>query len=555
MSDFLSHLERIQEAVDDVYTLTTLSNWAEKFVYLESKKFSFRNYEFQRKVMDDPSRVVNTVKAAQLGLTTSTMVYLLAVLATQRMNVIYALPSANDAAKLVTTKLNPILYGTPELKRLLNVNVDSNELKEVNGNFLFTRGTKSETAALSISADLLVVDELDRCDADTLKQFRSRLQASPHKIVRQFSTPTISGLGIDREAEASVRYKHFCTCYHCQHKFLPSYWSDILIPDYDKPITELDRLNLKDVNWKAARWNCPECGKDPVIDASRLEWVAENPSENYEANSYYIGPVTAYATLKPDYLVRSSTEFATRSEFCNQVLGEVSEEENSQITVQDLEKAIIPSTLDSSELHCMGADIGQLCHITIGRMTQDGTLLIVHKEAVPLGSFENRRRELCARYKVLTSVHDVFPESHMIGRITERDPNAWGAVFSTSRTTELYVTQQKAEDPELGKLNLRLVKLNRTAILDKLLELFKTSKIVIARNESTGKYISQLLSLKRTQEFQRDELVYTWKKSDGQDHYHFSSMYLMVACLLRGTAGSWTAAGAVPLVSSFRLKN
>lgn len=553
--DFLAHLERIQDNLDDVYTLTSLSKWVEKYAYLEGKKFSFHNYEFQRRVMNDPSRVVNTIKAAQLGLTTSTMLYLLAVLATQRMHVIYALPSANDAAKLVTTKLNPILYNTPELKRLLNVNVDSNELKEINGNFLFTRGTKSETAALSISADLLVVDELDRCDPDTLKQFRSRLQASPHKIVRQFSTPTISGLGIDREAEASVRYKHFCTCYHCEHKFLPSYWSDIVIPDYDRPIGDLDRLNLKDARWKEARWNCPNCGKDPQIHSSRLEWVPENPSENYEANSYYIGPVTAYATLKPDYLVRSSTEFATRSEFCNQVLGEVSEEENSQITVDDLEKAIIPSSLDSSEIHCLGADIGQLCHVTIGRLTQDGTLLVVHKEVVPLGSFENRRRELCAQYKVLTSCHDVFPESHMIGRITEYDPSAWGAVFSTSRTTELYVTQQKAEDPELGKLNLRLVKLNRTAILDKLLAHFKTGKIVIARNATTGKYVSQLLSMKRTQEFQRDELVYVWKKSDGQDHMHFSTMYLLVACLLRGTAGAWATPGLVPLVSSFRLKS
>lgn len=116
----------------------------EKYAYLEGKKFSFDGYEFQRAVMDDPSRVVNTVKPAQIGLTVTTMMYFLSVMATQKLNAIYALPSANDAAKLVTTKLNPILYGTPELKRLLNVNVDSTELKEINGNFLFTRGTRSK---------------------------------------------------------------------------------------------------------------------------------------------------------------------------------------------------------------------------------------------------------------------------------------------------------------------------------------------------------------------------------------------------------------------------
>jgi hypothetical protein len=555
MSDFLTHLERIQDELDNVYGLTSLSNWVEKHAYLEGKRFSFTNYEFQRRIMDDPARVVNTVKAAQLGLTVTTMMYLLAVLATQRMSVIYALPSANDAQKLVTTKLNPIIYNTPELKRLLNVSVDSTELKEINGNFLFTRGTKSETAALSISADVLVVDELDRCDPDTLKQFRSRLQASPHKIIRQFSTPTIDGLGISREAEASVRYRHFCTCAHCEHRFLPSYWTDIVVPDYDRPLGELDRLNLKDVKWKEARWNCPNCGRDPELDASRLEWVPENPNDSYEASTYYVGPITAHKTLKPDYLVRSSTEFNTLSEFKNQVLGETSQEESQQLVPADLEKAFTTSPLDSSELHCLGVDIGQMCAVTVGRLTQDGDLLVVHKEMTPLANLETRKAELARKYRVVTSVLDIMPETHLVGRITEYDPNAWAGMFTTSKTTELYTTQQKQEDAEEGKLNLRMVKINRTAMLDKLLDMFKKGKVVVARNQESGRYMSQLLSLKRTQVMLRDELAWSWVKTDNLDHYHFATMYLLTACLLRGTAAGWTAAGAVPLVSSFRMRS
>ncbi len=555
MSDFLTHLERIQDELDNVYGLTSLSNWVEKYAYLEGKRFSFTDYEFQRRIMDDPARVVNTVKAAQLGLTVTTMMYLLAVLATQRMSVIYALPSANDAQKLVTTKLNPIIYNTPELKRLLNVNVDSTELKEINGNFLFTRGTKSETAALSISADVLVVDELDRCDPDTLKQFRSRLQASPHKIIRQFSTPTIDGLGISREAEASVRYRHFCTCAHCEHKFLPSYWTDIVIPDYDRPLGELDRLNLKDVKWKQARWNCPSCGRDPELDASRLEWVPENPGDSYEASTYYVGPVTAHKTLKPDYLVRSSTEFNTLSEFKNQVLGETSQEESQQLVPADIERAFTTSPLDSSELHCLGVDIGQMCAVTVGRLTQDGDLLVVHKEMTPLANLENRKAELARKYRVVTSVLDIMPETHLVGRITEYDPNAWAGMFTTSKTTELYTTQQKAEDAEEGKLNLRMVKINRTAMLDKLLDMFKKGKVVVARNQESARYMSQMLSLKRTQVMMKDELAWSWVKTDQIDHMHFATMYLLTACLLRGTAGAWTAAGAVPLVSSFRVRS
>jgi hypothetical protein len=374
-------------------------------------------------------------------------------------------------------------------------------------------------------------------------------------LIRQFSTPTISGYGIAKEAEASVRYRHFCTCAHCNHKFLPNYWNDILIPDYDRPLQELDRLNLKDVKWTEARWNCPNCGKDPQISRDSLEWVAENPTENYEASTRFISPVTAFKVLTPSYLVRSSTEFNTRTEFINQCLGETSEEEAQQITLADLERALTTSPLDSSELHCLGADMGQLCHVTIGRLTQDGTMLVVHSEAVPLSNFEVRRQELCRQYRVVVSVHDTQPETFLVSKITDRDQNAWGAIFTTSKTTELYTTQQKSQDVEEGKLNLRLVKINRTAMLDKLMAQFKESKVVVARSADTGRFISQMLSLKRVQSFVKDELVWNWQKSDGADHMHFSLAYLLTSCLLRGTAGSWTAGAGVSLVSSFRLKS
>ena len=200
-------------------------------------------------------------------------------------------------------------------------------------------------------------------------------------------------------------------------------------------------------------------------------------------------------------------------------------------------------------------DIGQMCAVTVGRLTQDGDLLVVHKEMTPLANLENRKAELARKYRVVTSVLDIMPETHLVGRITEYDPNAWAGMFTTSKTTELYTTQQKAEDAEEGKLNLRMVKINRTAMLDKLLDMFKKGKVVVARNQESARYMSQMLSLKRTQVMMKDELAWSWVKTDQIDHMHFATMYLLTACLLRGTAGAWTAAGSVPLVSSFRVRS
>lgn len=551
---FQDHLQRIREGADSVYKLHNLSGYVEKYIRLDGKAYKFGDrYGFQRTIIDDASRVTNTVKPAQIGLTTSTMAYVLAGAATQpKFNIIYALPSAGDAQKLVTTKMNPLIADSPEISRILDVNINSNELKKIGRNFLFMRGTKSETAALSISADALVADEVDRCDPDVMKQFRSRLQASDLQIIKQFSTPTMNGVGIDKEAKTSRRYRHFATCACCNLTWLPSYHTDIVIPDYDHDLKDINKENIKDIKWQQARWKCPSCGKDPNLHPSRLQWVAENLQDNYEANTYYVSPVTACLVLLPSYLVRTSTEFNTRAEWQNQVLGETAENSNEQITETDVAAAIIPADLNSSNVHVMGCDMGLLCAVTIGREDQEGNLLVVHREMVPINNFMARRAQLIQQYRVIASCHDVYPYTNTIMQITEADPNAYGVVTIRTKSPEMYTLKEKLEDADEGKLNLRLLSVNRVVWLDKILELFKERKVLI--KEQAQNFNGHYISMKRTQIFADDSLVYEWQKTDGEDHMLFSLGFLYLAAKMRSRA-TWASVGNVPFVSKFRVKS
>ena len=550
------HLKRVQDGARDVYSLNNLSAWIERYLRLEGRKFDMSGrYSFQKRIVNDTSRVVNTVKCAQIGLTTATIAYFLAAMATQRkFNTIYALPSQTDASKIVTTKINPIIQESTRLRQLADKSADSVELKQIGNNFLFCRGAKSETAALSISADCLVADEIDRSDPDVLKQFRSRLQASELAIIKQFSTPTVNGVGISKEAETSKRYRSFATCSHCNHTWLPSYHTDMKVPGYTADISEITRTNIQTLDWKNAHWSCPNCGKDPQLHPSRLEWVCENSEENWEASTYYVNPVVCCEVLKPAYLVRTSTEFNTRSEWLNQVLGETSTENNEQVTADDV-KASFTTALDSSEVHYLGADIGLLCTVAIGRKTQAGELLVVHRETVPVTNFIARRQELMKQYRIAVSVHDAYPYTSMIMGICDFDPNAYGCTFSVGNSPELFTIQEKVADAEEGKLNLRLVKANRTRALDEILLLFKGKRILTARISSSedDKYLAHCLSMKRTQVFVKDELQFQWQKTNGNDHSLFALAYLNLATLLRGTVEPW-ATGSLGLVRSFRLK-
>jgi hypothetical protein len=554
---FLNHLDRIKEGANNVYNLQNLSRFVEKHIVLEGNRYTFGDkYSFQATIINDTSRVTNTVKPAQIGMTTVTMTYLLAAACTQKkFHSIYALPSAGDAQKLVTTKLNPLIQGSPEVKRLLDYDVDNNELKKLGNNFIFIRGSKSETAALSVSADALVADEVDRCDPDTLKQFRSRLQASELQIVKQFSTPTIDGVGISKEAETSKRYRHMAKCECCGNVWLPSYHTDIVIPEYSGDIKDINKITIKDVKWQDAHWKCPSCGKDPQFHPRNLQWVVENPEDNYEAHTYYITPITACLVLKPAYLVRTSTEYATKSEWANQVLGETSEESNEQITLQDVDLAETELNMNSSEIHYFGADMGLVCAISIGRLSQEGQLIVVHREMVPIALFEARRRELIRLYRCINSVHDVYPYTSQVMQITEGDSNAYGAVFTTSKSPEMFTLQEKVENAEEGKLNLRLLKVNRTAALDAVRDMFKERNIVMAKTDKSAAFKNHYTSLKRVQQFVKEELQFLWVKSDGDDHMLFSLVYLLLAIKMRGRISGWTTAGAVKLVSSYRLKD
>lgn len=555
-ADLLNHLERVKDGANSVYSLKNLSKFVEKHIVLEGNPYTFGDrYGFQATIIDDDSRVTNTVKPAQIGLTTSTMAYILGAACTQRkFNSIYSLPTSNDAMKLVTTKLDPLIQGSPEVKRLLDPDVNNSELKKLGNNFIFVRGSRSETAALSISADALVADEIDRSDPDTLKQFRSRLQASDLQIIKQFSTPTIEGVGISKEAETSRKFRHMAKCNCCGAVWLPTYHSDIVIPGYTGEIRDIDKTSIKDIRWQEATWVCPSCGRDPQLHPSRLEWVCENPLDNYEAATYYVTPVTACLVLRPAYLVRTSTEFNTRSEWANQVLGETSEEENEQVVIGDIEAAEVTNPLVSSDIHYFGADMGLMCAVAIGRESADGTLLVVHREAVPLALFEKRRLELIRQYRCINSVHDVLPYTSEIMRICDLDQNAYGAIFSTSKSPEMYTLQEKDENAEDGKLNLRLLKLNRTVALDAVRELFKSRKILMSKTDKSDTFREQYISLKRVQQFVKDELVFVWQKTDGNDHAMFALLYLLLAIRLRGRVQGWAPAGMVPLVKKYVAK-
>lgn len=532
------HFDRVKTAVEGTFSLANLDQYIERKTYLNGKPFSFKQHEFQRDILKGQAPTELTVKIAQVGL--SEITYRFALAACRVMpdfSVIYTFPNASDAQNMCKTRIDPIIAGSPDLLASLNPGLDNSEIKQFGRNsFLYMKGTNSERGAISVPADMVIHDEWDRSDTTTGSMYIARLQHKPHKLRRLFSTPTIEKYGILKEAETSKRLRHIAQCAPCGYRWLPSYFNDVKVPGYNKELREITKQNIHLTRWREAYLACPKCGRDPQLAYERMEWVCENPNDDYQAVSRFISPFTVPEIITPRYLVMNSTQYNKYSEFMNQGLGIAAEDEDENITTKDIEDACLNISLVSSELHIFAADMGLICHVMIGRMTAKNELLVVHREQILLSNFEQRRRELLVEYRCSMSIHDCQPYVDMVQRLTKYDVNAYGALFATFKSGPLVRVQEQEEEFDEGKLNFRIAKIRRNELLDSLLGLFKRKEIKFAAGDTTI-LVSQLTSLKRVQKLDSNkDLSYIWDKTDENDHYHFALLYLYAAVQVRGLA-------------------
>lgn len=559
-ADFTAHLERLKSRAQDEYSLSNLDSFICKYTYLDGNLFTFENHEYQIPLLKDTAKTQIIIKAAQIGMSELAYRWAIAAVCTQEnFTAIYTFPSSSDAEKAGATRINPMIQSSPEVKRLVDPELNNSEIKRFNENsYIYFKGTRSTTQALSVPANAIIHDEFDASDTTQASVYISRLQHKPHKIRKIFSTPTIEKFGVSKEAETAKRFRHISKCEHCGHRYLPDFFKDVVVPGWTNSIRDITKRNLHETNWREAYLACPKCKKPQHMHHSRQEFVCENNAEDFEANAYYISPFSAPNIISIPYLVQTSTKFSRYSEFMNQSLGLTAQEENDAITEGDLDKMLIQASLASSDLCCLGVDIGLTCHAVVGRLTSDGTIIVVHRELIHYTMLETRLRDVSRQYRVVVTVLDSMPYTDLTTRICKANPNSYGALYVNPKNPNILTVQTQDEDVKEGKMSLRLVKVNRNASFDALLAIIKAGTIKVASQDDDDDFKAQLMSMKRVQKFDNDNaLQYVWEKTgDEVDHYHHALNYLHVALLLRGTAGTAGAAGVgVRLVSKFRLRS
>jgi hypothetical protein len=552
-----AHLARLHAALFNTYDLKDVAKYIAEKTYLKGERFSWKDHEFQKDIANDTAQDLNVQKCAQVGL--SELMARYGISCTRIMpyfSTIMTMPFSGDATNFAKTRLDPIIADSPDLKTAIDPNLDNSEIKSIGTSLLYMRGCNGTTAALSVPADMLIHDEVDRSDPAILAQYQSRIKHSKWKLTRKFGTPTANKVGIALEMAGSKRWRHMCKCNHCNHQFVPSFHNHIVIPDYDRPFKEITKYNIDDIRWQEAYMVCPRCGKEPSLQFDRRQWVCENPDDNFAPKGYYVTPFSVPNIVTIPSLIKEITKYSW-AEFCNQALGETAVENDAQLLEEDLENTKHAGDLDSTEMHNLGIDVGQICYLVVARLTESGMLLVPHRETCILDDLEKRKRELSIRYRILITVIDLYPETDKVHQMQKKDKNLYGGQYHDNAKLQTYSILMVEKDLKDGKLPVNQARIQRNLNFDELMGMFKKKLIRwSAKSTSDDKlFVAHCLDMSRKEEFRNNALQFVWQKSkEGNDHFMHALGYAHVACRLMPAASKSISFAGVPLLTTFRVK-
>jgi hypothetical protein len=555
--EIFEHVKRIHTATFNTYDLADVVRYIEEKTYLNGERFSFKDHEFQKDILSDTAKDVYCQKCAQVGMSEAMARYALAICRVMPyFNTILTMPGANDTSNFFKTRLDPIINDSPDLLDCLNTAVNNTEVKNFGGSFLYGRGTRGSTAALSVPADLVIHDELDRSDPATIQQYQSRLKHSSWKMTRKFGTPMGAGVGISLVMDQSLRHRHMVKCHCCNHWFAPSYHENVVIPGYYGEKKEISAHNLHQIAWQKAYVECPKCGKEPDLGPEHRAWVIENSQDNFDAHGYFVTPFSVPRIVPTARIVEESTKFSW-SEFLNQTLGETSTEESSSLVESDiLACRHTSSDLRSGDLHAMGIDLGATCYFTIGRQVGN-RYVVVRRERASLAQFHETKERLMAQYSVLTHVWDWQPYTDLVIEAQKYDKNLYAGRYVMDKDAEIVSIISKEELEKEGKMGLLTAKISRNIHFDDLMRLIKGGLLVWAAQDETedNLFVKQMLDMKRVLVPDRfGEGHYEWVKNvNDQDHYHHSLGYMITACRLMGTASTAFPVASVPIARRIKI--
>lgn len=294
--------------------------------------------------MDNSPRLV-AKKCGQIGFSTAAIIRSFHLANYVGANVIYTLPSKPIIKDFVTPKVNPLISSNPIFGEMVG-DVDSTGLKKIGDRFVYFRSSWDEASGISISAHILINDELDRSNQKAVRTYKTRLDAAALDRPDlgwwwKFSNPSIPGYGVDEDWQISDQKHWMIKCEHC------NFWQYLKFPE--------------NINFKTAEYVCQKCEKH-ISDDTRIDgkWVKKYLGRNI--SGYWINQLMA-AWIPASKIIEDSQ--GDQSVFYNFTLGEAHLNKDFVVTRESIVKCLYPTINPRTDV-AIGVDNGIVKHYVVG---------------------------------------------------------------------------------------------------------------------------------------------------------------------------------------------
>jgi len=470
----------------------------------------FKDHAFLFDIYRDFSPKLVVMKAAQVGATTMEVLKVLWGVRNLGLDAIYTLPTYEDVNTMVGSKVNRIIAQNPILQEWTK-DRDTIDQKQIGEHYIHFRGTWTAKAAIMVSSDWNLYDEIDASKADVVEQYATRLQHSKYKYEHYFSHPSSQGTGIDKYWEKSDQKHWFIECDGCFQKQYLSY-----------PESIDEELQI---------FFCKFCRKE-ISDNTRRRgvWVAKY--KNREYSGYWIPLlICPWVSAKEiiSYKADKSEEY-----FYNKVLGLPFVGGGNKLTRQAFCQNLTEESLypEENEKVVMGLDTGTQLYYVLGTLRG----LFHYGIAKDYTEIE----QMMARWPRMTVICDQMGDLIGSRALREKYPGrVWLCLFGEDRKTKELV--RWGANDESGAVTV-----DRNRMLQLCVDEFQDKRVpVMGTEKDWDEYLIHWNNLTRIPIYDSVTNSLKGKKwvKNGQSDFPFAMAYWRTGMMRFSSTGAITMPG------------
>jgi len=406
----------------------------------------FNKHLFLFEPYTDLSKEQVILKAAQVGLSSLAVLKALYLAKKLGVDIIYTLPTDADVGVFVGGKVNRFIRQNPILQSYTQ-DKDTVEQKKVGDGMIYYRGTFTKRAAISVSADVLIHDELDFSDQEIIGDYQSRLQHSNYRWMWCFGHPSAQGVGVSAVWDKSDQKHWFIKCNHCEKEQYMSF--------------------PESINQEKLIFQCKYCFKELSEEARRVgRWVKKY--KDREISGYWIPLLIAPWITAKDIIEKFNN--STEEFFYNRVLGLPYVGAGNKVNQQDILQNLTEDINEQKGRIVIGCDTGEWLRFVVGN--QDG--LFYYGQTKKYEDIEL----LLKRYPMSIAVFDAGGDIIGVRALRERNP---GRVFLCHYSQDRKTMQliRWGQEKEQGN-----VVVDRNRMMQFVIDEFKSKRIPLQGAES-----------------------------------------------------------------------